>query len=755
MPNSVPSAGNVSVHLTLRPNSPELFRPPTPGAPPLSLAAVADRYGRSPAEYGALESYFESYGLSILHTDATRLSLTVSGPAASVGAAFGTTLRNGSWNGSSVRFPAELPALPPELAPMVTAVSGLSDGFSRFTLPISGVRPDAVRPTGALHPGRSTNVMSPSAAHLAYGLDDLYNFSGGTHWATGQAIVLLLWGDGFDPADIQHFFSNFYPAGFPAVNISWYPIDQAPAPDATARNDPSHAPQELTLDIEWAGSAAPGATLDAVYAPDGPASRNYSPSDVHMEDALTTAVQLAHVRAISMSFGTPDRSDPSFQVAFETGFASATARGITLLAASGDNGGAQSGGGCAVGGPAPQYPAASPQVLAVGGTASVLNQTLFGVVSGLASETAWNGSGGGFSPTYADPPWQSVGSAKGVVAPTGHRGIPDVAGPAAFNRFYYAGQAMAGNGTSFATPFWAGLVTEMDTLLPQPLGFVNPRIYQLGAAEENGTKARGLVDVTGESGGACLPASTGWDSTTGWGTPRAGLLFEDLVGTFVDVRLSATPSEVAPGGTVEVDVHVLNSSSRRPIDALPVEITLLAGGGYLGPCGGTMAAITVTTNAKGNGSGGVTVPACYFGNAAKVVVVINALGYFGGNSTTLSIDLLGLAGFLAIAHVYPYNVLIFAAIMGAALTIGLLLGRRRRRAKARPAAAPAADPIEPKPAPDPAAVPPGALGPVPDPGVAPGPQDPPPAPVEDPFASTSGPAPVTPGEGTPASLPPE
>ncbi|MCI4367894.1 MAG: hypothetical protein L3K08_09085, partial [Thermoplasmata archaeon] len=87
---ATPSTGSVRVHLTLAPSSLGLFRAPMPGAVPLTLAQIADQFGRSPAEYAAIQSYFSGEGLSVSDLDPARLSLTVGGPAGSVERAFGT-----------------------------------------------------------------------------------------------------------------------------------------------------------------------------------------------------------------------------------------------------------------------------------------------------------------------------------------------------------------------------------------------------------------------------------------------------------------------------------------------------------------------------------------------------------------------------------------------------------------------------------------------------------------------------------------
>jgi kumamolisin len=690
VPNTRPATGNLAVSLQLWPSNPSFFQAPAPGARGLSVGALADQFGLSPSAYAALESYFSSRGLTIVHAWPDRLSLTVAGPAGAVGSAFGASILQGNFEGRTVTFPGSAPALPAPYAGEVASISGLTYGFSQFTMPYApAALPSAAPGPRAANPSRSTDFVTPADARMVYDLSGLYNVTAQPHYAVGEGIALLLWGDGYDPADINAFISNYYPSEFPSFQYSDVPVDGAPAASSTSDSDPSTAPLELTLDLEWAGSMAPGATLYAVHAPDGPQNNNYSPTDTALEDALNTAVNsLTNIRAISMSFGTPDGSDPSFQAAFALQFAKAANRGITLLAASGDNAGDTK--TSCTGGPSPQFPAASPDVLAVGGTAPVLAQDPLGQVTGLSSEPAWNDSGGGYSNTYSDPSWQLVGSAAGPIGAHGFRGIPDVAGPANRNFFFYNGSARAGQGTSFATPMWAGLVTEMDAVSGEKLGFLSPRLYVLGAAEANGTAGAGLVDIT--AGSNCLgPAVPGWDDVTGWGSPRALTLYLDIVSTFVNVTLMATPSPVLPGGSLSVTVTVLNLTSHRAIANLPVLVTLAAEDGYSGPCGGSFATATLSTNVSGSAVTSLALPGCYFGSQATVTAVVQSNGFFGSTSSTVNVNLDSLAGFLAALHVYPYNVIGFAIILALAIGIAYGIGEyRHKRARARAARARAA-----------------------------------------------------------------
>ncbi len=709
--------GSALVAITFAARDPSFFATPSAGAAPLTSTQVASRWGLPVAAYAAAEAYFVADGLTVVHTASDRLSLTVSGSAAALDRAFGTRLESGEWDGRTVTFPAASPTLPVGLENEIVGISGLSTGMDSFSLPLVPTSPAA----------SATDMVTPAIARQIYDLSSLYNVSGGAaQFPSGEAIALLLWGDGYAPSDISTFFSSYYPSSFPAVHWNAYPVDGAPAPSAGAPNDPSGAPRELTLDMEWSGSMAPGATLDAVYAPDGPSSNGYSPTDVSMIDALNEAISLPDVRAVSMSFGTSESTDAGLSAGFETAFATATQEGISLLAATGDTGGDAK--ACS-GGPAPEYPSTSPYVLAVGGTDVSLSRNVIGSVTGF-SESGWVDSGGGFSSDYSTPSWQS---SVPTIAAQGHRGVPDVAATAALNFLYFDGQTGQGAGTSFATPLWAGLVVTMDARAGTSLGFLNPRIYVVAEEQSTGKNGIGLMDIT--SGSNCVAtATTGWDAVTGWGSPSALLLYEDLTATFVNITVTASPATVAPGGTVTIQVTLANRTSGAPVVGVPAEIDLDADSA-VGPCVGRFATATVSSNAQGVATASLAVPACYLGSHAIATVTVTSDGLYGQSSTTLAVNLLGLVPALGFLGEMPYSILGFVVIMGLAIALGGVLGRRPPRRPsvasapappaganapvaapsvpaAGPPASPAAAPVEPTATP-PAEAPPGPADPEP------------------------------------------
>jgi subtilase family serine protease len=130
----------------------------------------------------------------------------------------------------------------------------------------------------------------------------------------------------------------------------------------------------------------------------------------------------------------------------------------------------------------------------------------------------------------ASDPW--------VLAAGATRGVPDVAGDAAFDTGLAVvdgkgsfGQAFVrpATGTSAAAPFWAGLVALADQLAHRHLGFINPAIYSIARGPDYHAA---FHDITAGDNTFALPPATitgysatpGWDPVTGWGTPGAAVL---------------------------------------------------------------------------------------------------------------------------------------------------------------------------------------------------------------------------------------
>ncbi|MGP8110401.1 MAG: S8 family serine peptidase, partial [Thermoplasmata archaeon] len=720
-PHSPP--GLIPVDVVFEPRS-------LPSAPPTGLvpaAGFAARYGPTPSEYLRAQQYFTGEGLRVTHEWPDRMTLSLEGTAVSLDRAFGTALVSGTYGNRSVMIPTTAPTLPEGIEADVAGVVGLSTGFETFSIDLS--------PPGSLSSGGSRaalgsgNTVVPSTARSIYGLSALYNLTGSPVYAnaTNESIALVLWGQGYSPSDIQNFFANYNGAGFPATSIAPYPVDGADAPTSSALSSPDlQAVEEMTLDIEWSGTAAPGATLDAVYAPDGPGP-SYSPSTAALTDAFETALSLTNVSVISMSFGVVESGDGALAASWNGLLAVAASRGITVVAASGDTGG-DADAGCS-GGVSAEYPASSPEVLAVGGTDVSLARNVFGQITGF-SESAWNDSGGGFSDHFGIPSWQQVGTAGPFVNVSGHRGLPDVSASGADNFLFFDGGESQAAGTSFAAPFWAGLVAEMNAQYGRPLGWLLPQLYHVGASQPSGQIGIGLADVVG--GHNCLVnATVGWDAATGWGSPRAVPLYEDLVGSYVNLSLSVTPTTVAPGGAVTVVTQLTNRTTGIPIADTVVRMAAVADT-TTGPCTGTFSEADPRTNSTGWVEAQLTIPFCYLGAHANVSVVVTTDRLYGTNQSIVAVNLLGLLPALEVLEQPPWTYIGYTIIMSVAVVAGAWLGRGRYRP---PTPAPGARPPVKRPTATPPAPPP-----------PPPPQAPTPAPTP-PAGAPSAPTPPPPATG--------
>lgn len=182
--------------------------------------------------------------------------------------------------------------------------------------------------------------------------------------------------------------------------------------------------------------------------------------------------------------------------------------------------------------PTTSFPSDEPWVLSVGGTRLTANE------SGTAfKETAWNGSGGGFSTFNSMPSYQQSLPSSVQSKLHGHRGVPDVAAsadPETGLVIDVNGQYQVIGGTSASTPLWAGLAAIANQMAGHPLGFLNPALYKIGLSSMakidyhditrgNNTYDQGDVHIPGYT------ASAGWDLVTGWGSPNAEKLLPALV----------------------------------------------------------------------------------------------------------------------------------------------------------------------------------------------------------------------------------
>ena len=225
-------------------------------------------------------------------------------------------------------------------------------------------------------------------------------------------------------SDLDAFDSYF---GIPATTITqvW------PGPI----RPPSYGDWEVeeALDIEWAHAMAPQAKLFLVVSV-------LCSSPQCATDPTWGAVQYAGELVAQNGGGVVSMSFADAEVSQETSFDQYfTTPGVVYFAASGD-------GGLDVS----AYPAASPNVVAVGGT--YFNRDGNG---NFTSEQYYTGGGGGdISPYEPRPSYQN-----GIASIVGNfRGYPDVASDFCCTAIYLQGSWGSVGGTSWASPTFAGIV---------------------------------------------------------------------------------------------------------------------------------------------------------------------------------------------------------------------------------------------------------------------------------------------------------
>lgn len=409
-----------------------------------------------------------------------------------------------------VKEPKSLPKenAPARIEPLETRT--LLSGTSSIT-----IAPN-IKLTAAASNSSSILGYTPAQIRTAYG------FTAVSGTGAGQTIAIVdAYNDPNIAADLKVFDAQFGLAD-PSLTV----VSQTGGSVKSIATDAGWA-GEISLDVEWAHAIAPGAKILLVEA-----------NSASLSDLLTAvnfARNAAGVSVVSMSWG---GSEFTGEAKYDNYFTTpAGHQGVTFVASAGDSGAA-----------AAEWPAASPNVLSVGGT--TLNLTSSGA---YGSESAWSSSGGGFSQVEAEPSYQTS------VQSTGVRTAPDVAYNANPNTGFavydsiddggYVGWQEVG-GTSAGAPQWAALIAIANQgrvaagtgTLDGPTGTL-PTLYKLYSSPNSSTYSAYTSvfnDVsTGISGGFGggrfgqgfgTPATVGYDAVTGLGTPKAAAVVSALEG---------------------------------------------------------------------------------------------------------------------------------------------------------------------------------------------------------------------------------
>jgi hypothetical protein len=557
----------------------------------LSPAEFAASYGAPASDQQAVANDLTSGGATVLYESPDHLSITASATLQQLESIFGVTFAIYTKGADSFYAPTASPTLPSNLAPWVYGVAGLTD------LP-TDYAPDIVE--SSAHAGASApagfGVMDyPNQMLYEYQLNSLFNATGNRTagvvptYARGVTISPLLWSSGvpndcgYSLADVIAFYNGSsgsisFPSDLPQPidHANWNVAGDPGSPPGGAGCDtfgtsPNTATEELslelTIDQEYSGEDAPGAFIEPTYVNGtGP-----SATDADLEILLdwVAAGNVPNLSVATQSFGGGETNDSagSYEAVSEQDYEEMAAQGVTVLASSGDDDGASGfeGNGEAVCGSGPtgygeptvNYPASSPNVLSVGGTANMALGGPSAPSAGLPGQTVWNwcpsnhlvgGSTGGVSSAFPEPWYQSSdsvvdsamqnainvtetgnGSANspdgvndGVVYnSTSARAVPDIGGPAANMTGYFGQQWISGwGGTSFSSPSVAGVIGSIIAFDGHRLGLFAPALYAL---EQEWLDHQVPLDPTYHvlnytnaffGGGS-------YNTSAGWGVPQA------------------------------------------------------------------------------------------------------------------------------------------------------------------------------------------------------------------------------------------
>lgn len=337
----------------------------------------------------------------------------------------------------------------------------------------------------------------------------------------GECIAILVFGGAPCFSDFVHFFEQHIGA---VPDLRFENVTSTNPSHLNSRQD-----VETALDIQIAGALAPGARIVAYFSTN---------DEKGWVDTVFRAIHDDENRptVLSISWGaTEDSWSVDAIQTLNKMFEDAAALGITVCAASGDEGCAMDlDGHCRV-----TFPASSPFVLACGGTSPATEER----------EVVWtvknaNASGGGISDRIARPRWQPPPSQ--VLLPPipsrrnpafDGRQLPDVSGIASDFYTAYVGGAYRNGaaGTSAVAPVWSALIARLNQGLrvhglPR-IGYFHPVLYTSRSVQQSfRSVVTGHNDPFGDNGYHARP---GWNFCTGWGSPDGTALFEALCSQLV------------------------------------------------------------------------------------------------------------------------------------------------------------------------------------------------------------------------------
>ncbi|MBU6450960.1 MAG: S53 family peptidase [Cyanobacteria bacterium REEB67] len=487
----------------------------------LSVAEFTQRFAPSQGQVDQVVSFLTTNGITVKQVYGNRLLIDAVGTVAQLEKAFNVTINEYQMPGPTAKSSAAAaakyfsndrdPTVPGSLKNIVQSVIGLNT--------LAQYESHMVRAHGQPPSLTTQPPLTPRDVATAYDFPNDNNQNAPKKTYSGKGVTLAIaTARGYDRSDVETYWKAH---GIKRTGT----LADIPINGVSTQKE-----GETTLDLELAGSQAPGANI-LMYIASTPAFLNFT---------LTYAQVVIDNKAdvMTVSWGLCEERTGWMQMLTEgLLFREAAVQGIALFASAGDDGAYDCGSDAKKLMWRVDYPASSPHVTAIGGTSLLVRDHK------RVLETTWEGGGGGVSSHWDRPAWQVAPS-----LPAGkNRATTDFslnANPWTGYSFYFNGKWGRIGGTSASAPESAALWVLVIEATGQRVGSANYYVYRMGRLQEY---HKYFFDVThGDNGAGVGPgykAGDGWDIPSGWGTPNG----QAVVDWMIQVSPKKSPKEKTLG----------------------------------------------------------------------------------------------------------------------------------------------------------------------------------------------------------------
>jgi subtilase family serine protease len=295
----------------------------------LTPQQFAAAYGQPAAVVARVKTYLESQGMTVTRVYENNLVLMAKATNAQAAAVFNTAIHTFSENGITSQRPLLTPAIPAELADVMSGVHGLSTRpKARSHLKMAPVDADEV--TSKAGARTATPLALPASKPGQYSTKDLVTLYNVTPLKTrgitgaGRTLGILTFAS-FANSDAVKYWTDLglTAAQYSASRITV--VNVIPGSTIDTNGD-----DETTLDVQQSGGLAPDAAVRVYEAPN---------TDAGFLALFTQAVTENIADSLSISWGSPEWYSSADDLApYDAVLLQAAAQGIPISASSGDSG---------------------------------------------------------------------------------------------------------------------------------------------------------------------------------------------------------------------------------------------------------------------------------------------------------------------------------------------------------------------------------------------------------------------------------